>query len=178
MKKTAFLLLIGTLLLSACNPNLTPFTQRLYDENDWSATELKRIQFYLSEDIVLRRDSERSQSRINKGEIEVVRNGDVEKIVIRKGTPGVFVFSPKEDRFAISFENSDERFLMFGPNPKSNNRYLVLASDWKKRGGVVTYGDKRYRIDSSNAYAALMVDLKKMRKVEVKARTAGGRRVD
>ncbi len=178
MKQYLFGLLCTTFLLGACNPNLTPFTQRLYEENDWSEAELKRIQFYLSEDVVLRRISESSRSRIENGEIKVVSGGDQERIVIRKGTPGVLAFSPKENRLAISFEDSDESFLMFGPNPKASNRYLVLASEWKKRGGMVTYGGRRYRIDSDDAYATLMVDLKKVRKVNTKSRTAGGRRID
>ncbi|MEM0994546.1 MAG: hypothetical protein AAGI49_16040, partial [Bacteroidota bacterium] len=69
-------------------------------------------------------------------------------------------------------------YLMFGPNPKASNRYLLLASEWKKRGGMVTYGGKRYRVDSDDAYATLMVDLRKVRKVSVKSRTAGGRKVN
>ncbi|MEM1325485.1 MAG: hypothetical protein AAGI23_06000 [Bacteroidota bacterium] len=178
MQKSLFGLLLATFLLGACNPNLTPFTQRLYEENEWSEAELKRIQFYLSEDIVLRRVSESSRSRIENGEIKVVSGGDQERVVIRRGTPGVLAFSPKSNRLAISFEDSDDAYLMFGPNPKASNRYLVLASEWKKRSGIVTYNGKRYRIDSDDAYATLMVDLKKVRRVNTKSRTAGGRRVD
>jgi len=178
MKKIIFGLLFASVLLTSCSPKLTPFTQRLYEQNDWSESELKRIQFYLSEDIVLRRDAESSNSKIEDGEIKVVSGGSMEKVTIRKGTPGVFIFSPKENRFAISFETGDDRYLMFGPNPKASNRYLVLASEWKKRGGLVTYGGKRYRIGSDNAYATLMVDLKKVRRVSVKSRTADGRRIN
>ncbi|MEM0995250.1 MAG: hypothetical protein AAGI49_19620, partial [Bacteroidota bacterium] len=155
MKKTIFGIFVLSILLTSCSPKLTPFTQRLYKENDWSEAELKRIQFYLSEDIVLRRVAESSRSRIEDGEIRVINGGKTEKVVIRRGTPGVFVFTPKADRFAISFESGDDRYLMFGPNPKASNRYLLLASEWKKRGGMVTYGGKRYRVDSDDAYATL-----------------------
>ncbi|MEM9887508.1 MAG: hypothetical protein AAF849_16550 [Bacteroidota bacterium] len=178
MEKIIFGLFIASIFFTSCSPKLTPFTQRLYKENDWTESELKRIQFYLSEDIVLRRDAESSRSRIQDGEIKVINGGEMEKVVIRRGTPGVFVFSPKADRFAISFERGDDRYLMFGPNPKANNRYLLLASEWKKRGGMVTYGGKRYRVENEDAYATIMVDLKKVRKVAVKSRTADGRKVN
>lgn len=178
MKNSIFGLLAAVFFLTSCSPKLTPFTQRLYEQNDWSKDELKRIQFYLSQDIVLRRNASSSNSEIRNGEIEIVSGGNVEKVVIRKGTPGIFVFSPKDNRFAISFEDNDDSYLMFGPNPKASNRYLLLASEWKKRGGTVTYNGKRYRVDNEGAYAALMVDLKKVRKVSTKSRTAGGRRID
>ena len=103
----------------------------------------------------------------------------VEEVVVRKGTPGVLIFMPKEKRFAVSFENNnDERYLMFGPNPKAGNRYVLLASDWKRRRGEVRYDGKSYYTPSESAYAALMVDLKKIRKVQVKSRTAKGRKID
>ena len=39
--------------LVACSPQLTPFSQDLYDRYRWTDEELKNIQFYLSDDIVL-----------------------------------------------------------------------------------------------------------------------------
>ncbi|MEM1319957.1 MAG: hypothetical protein AAGG75_06840 [Bacteroidota bacterium] len=169
------LLLIG---LSSCSPKLTPFTQRLYEENRWTNEELKRIQFYLSEDIVLRREVSGGSSEIISGEIKMVDGQKVEEIVIRKGTPGVFVFSPKSERFAVSFEGgSDERYLMFGPNPKNGNRYALLASNWRRRRGQVTYDGRKYYTPGESAYASLLVDLKRVRKVSVKSRTAKGRTV-
>ena len=50
------LLFIGLLFLSACSPKLSPFSQRLVDQNAWEEEDLKEIQFYLSDDVVLRRD--------------------------------------------------------------------------------------------------------------------------
>ena len=177
MGRNVFFCLVSFLVFSACGPTLSPFTQKLYEQNSWKESDLRKIQFYLSEDIVLKREDERGYSTIKDGEIEVVERGELDQVIIRKGTPGVFLFSPKEDRFAVSFESSDERFLMFGPNPKQGNRYLLLASEWEKRGGLVTYGGKRYRVDSRHALATLMVDLKKVRKTSINSRTASGRKL-
>jgi hypothetical protein len=149
----------------------------MYQQNSWKESELRKIQFYLSEDIVLKREAEEGYSTIKDGEIEVMERGELDQVIIRKGTPGVFLFSPKEERFAISFEPNDERFLMFGPNPKQGNRYLILASEWERRGGVVTYGGKSYRIDSRHALATLMVDFRKVRKTSISSRIATGRKI-
>ena len=67
---------------------------------------------------------------------------------------------------------------MFGPNPKAGNRYVLWASEWKRRRGKVTYEGRKYSVDGRSAIASLMVDMKKIRKVAVKSRTAGGRRID
>lgn len=180
--KKAYLLSSATvmfLLLSACSPTLTSFTQRLYDEYDWSESELKRIQFYVSDDIALHRELSGGKSEIISGEIKVVDGREVEEVIVRRGTPGVLLFMPKENRFAVSFEaDGDDRYLIFGPNPKAGNRYTLLASEWRRRGGVVTYDGRRFNVGSSSAYASLMVDLKKVRKISVKSRTVRGRKVE
>jgi len=178
-QKLKFLLAVsGLFVLFSCSPRLSPFTQQLYESNNWTENDLKQIQFYLSDDVVLRREASNGQTRIEGGEIKMVDGRRVEEIVIREKTPGILIFMPKEKRFAVSFETNDERFLVFGPNPKAGNRYVLLASDWKKRGGTVTYEGKPWYTPSASAYAALMVDLKKARKIRVKSRTARGRKID
>jgi hypothetical protein len=108
----------------------------------------------------------------------MVNGRKVEEVIVRRNTPGVFVFSPKDNRFAISFEESDDVYLMFGPNPKFGNKYSLLASDWKRRTGSVTYDGRKWNVDGSDALANLMVDLKKTRKVSVNSRVAKGRKID
>ena len=165
------------LLTTSCGPQLSYFTQRLYDEGQFTDDELKRIQFYVSSDVVLRRELSGGKSEVVAGNIKIVDGRKVEEIVIRKGTPGVLAYHPKEDRFGISFEEGD-RYLMFGPNPKAGNRYVLLASEWKRRVGTVTYDDRKYYVDGGDAYASLMVDLRKIRQVSVNSRVAKGRRID
>lgn len=178
MKNVILLLAVFT-LFQACGPTLSPFTERLYEQNKWSENQLKQIQFYLSEDIQLTRAIGAQASEIISGEIKVINGRKVEQVVIPKGTPGVFLFSPKTNRFAVSFEEgSDQRYLMFGPNDRLGGRFVLLAKDWDRRVGKVTYDGKLYRLSSNGAYASLLVDLKKMNKVAVASRRAGGRKVN
>lgn len=177
--KTYYLLGLLTMLLgSACSPSLSPFNQRLVDQNRWTESDLQDIQFYLSKDITLYRDYTSGSSRIESGEIKVVKGRKMEKIVIKKGTPGVALFQPK-GKLAVSFEdNQDNHFLIFGPNPKRGNSYVLLATDWKNRQGKVKYNDQIFYTNSESALATLMVDLKKSNKVSVKSRSAKGRKID
>lgn len=165
--------------LASCSPNLRPFTQQMYQQNRWSDEELKQIQFYLSNEIVLRREINSGSSEITRGQIRIVDGRNVEEIVIRKGTPGVFLFSPKNERFAVGFEDGGEqRFLIFGPNPKAGERFVLMASDWNRNDGVVTYDGQKYRVDIASAYAGLLVDIKKLNKVSRDSRIVGGRKIN
>ena len=166
-------------LLSSCSPRLSDYTNRLQKSNDWSEDELRQIQFYLSSDIVLKRQIKEGSSEIVNGKIKMENGRQIEEILIPRKTPGVFLFSPKTERCAVAFEgNSESRFLMFGPNPKAGNRYVLLASDWDKRRGKVTYDGKIYYVDSQSAFAGLQVDLRRIRKTKVSSRVAKGRKID
>jgi hypothetical protein len=171
------LVLLSLVIFSSCN-SLSYFTQDMQEKYRWSEEELKKIQFYLSRDIVLRRELSDGSADIISGRIKVKDGRRIEEVVIRKGTPGAFVFSPKSERFAVSFEENDDNYLMFGPNPKYSDRYAVLASEWKRNSGEVTYAGKKWRVSSDAAYAALMVDLRKISDYDVKSRVVKGRKVD
>ena len=179
MKILNSITLFCLLFLGACSPSLSPFSQHLIEQNGWSEEDLKQIQFYLSNDIVLRRDYTRGSSQIIAGEIKVVNGRQIEQVTIPKGTPGVLLFQPKSDRMAISFEaGADSRYLMFGSNPNKGKRYVLLASEWKNRRGKVKYDDRTYYTNTESALATLLVDLKKSGKIRVKSRSVKGRKID
>ena len=179
MKAIYFLLPLSLLLFASCSPTLSYFTKDIYEESNWSDDELRQIQFYLSNDIVLRREASSGDSQIRDGEIRIRNGRKVEEVVIPRGTPGVFLFSPKQNRFAVSFERNDNnRYLMFGPNPKAGDRFVLLASEWEKRQGKVTYDNSTWWVDGDAAFASLMVDLKRSRRVSVRSRVAQGRTIE
>ena len=175
-----FFALIFSGFLIGCSPSLSPFTERLKQEQGWQIEELSKIQFYLSEDVILRRQIAAGSSEIISGEIKIVDGRKIEEIFIKEGTPGILVEQPKKNRIGISFEDGfDDRYLMFGPNPKRGGRYVLLASDWDKRKGTITYDGRKYYISLQDGGSAILeVDLKKSTRTKVNSRTAGGRKID
>ena len=165
--------------VTSCSPRLSDYTTRLQKANNWSEDEIRQIQFYTSSPIILKKQIKEGSSEIINGKIKMENGRQIEEVLIPKGTPGVFLFSPKSERYAVSFEgDGEDKFLMFGPNPKAGNRYVLLASDWDKRRGKVTYSGKTYYVDSNSAYAGLQVDLRRIRKTKVSSRVAKGRKID
>ena len=178
MRLNSWLIVLVILILEVgCSPGLKPFTVSMQDEYRWSEEDLKHIQFYLSDDIILRRDLVRGESAIEGGKISIREGRRVEEIIIESGTPGVLIFMPKANRLAISFERDNDRFLIFGPRSEGNGKYVLMASDWDRWDGEVSYDGKLYRTPSKSAIATLLVDLELMRKTEVKRRKAKGRTI-
>lgn len=172
------LLVSATVLLSmSCGPKLSPFTQRLYETQRWEEEDLRRIQFYLSEDVVLQRALTQDRSQIRNGSVKVINGREVEQVVFRRNTPGVFIFSPKDERVAVSFEDDNDNFLVFGPNPKNGDRYSLLANDWTRRSGKVTYAGREWDVSSADAFASLLIPLKRIREGDTRGRVVGGRKV-
>lgn len=162
---------------SSCSKKLSYFTDNLYEDYSWSEEDLKQIQFYLSSDIVLFREATSDDVRISEGKIKIRDGRKVEEIVFKKGTPGLLIFSPKQNRFAVSFEDND-KYLMFGPNEKAGGRFVLLAKDWKKRTGQVTYGGETFYTSSASAFASLLVDLDSVGRTKYQVKKVKGRTID
>jgi hypothetical protein len=176
MKSLVFLATLFSFV--SCAPSLSFYTKDIHETTQLDDSDLSKIQFYISDDILLWRDITKGESVIADGKIKMVEGREVEEIIIRKGTPGVYIFSPQNKQHAISFDPTDDnKFLIFGPSEKVNNRYVLLAKEWGKRYGKVTYGGKVYHTSSNSAYAYLMVDLSKSKGTKIKSEKPSGRKV-
>ncbi len=176
MRNLIFLLITG--FYFSCAPSLKYYTKDLHDDFRWSDSELKKIQFYVSGDIVLWRDVTKGESVISNGKIKMVDGREVEEVIIKRGTKGAFLFSPQKNHYAIGFDATDDtKYLVFGPSEKVNNRYVLLAKDWDKRFGKVTYGDRSYRTSAESAFVYLMVDIDKTSRTKVSSDRPAGRDV-
>lgn len=176
--RSAIIPIFMLFVLASCSPRLSYFTEDLREKEKWTEDDISRIQFYTSGDIVLTRFLTDGETTIQSGKI-IMKNGKkIERVIIPQGTPGALVFMPRENRFGISFEESaSESYLMFGPNPKFENRYALLAQDWTRNTGKVHYHGKVYDVDAGSAFASLMVDLSSIGKTESQTRTLPGRKV-
>jgi hypothetical protein len=178
MKYFFVFLAFSVMLLTSCSPQLSTFTRDIYTDQNLTDNDLKKIQFFLSDDIVLYRYLEEGGNyQINEGALRVRNGKKTQEVVIKAGTPGVFVERPKDDHFSISFEqNDDSKFLTFGPNPKNGGYYELLATSWSKRSGTVTYANEKFTT-WSDVIPRLLVDLKQTRTETIERTKAGGRRV-
>lgn len=165
-------------LLSACK-TLVPFTQDLKSQHNWSKTDLQKIQFYLSNDVILHRQLLNSETAIQSGKIKMVNGKKVEEIIIRKGTPGVLTTNSKGKKMSVSFEIDDAHHLNFGTfSKKKDNKFYLVLDDYKKNEWYkVDYYGKSYYVSPQSLRSFLMIDMRKINKEENKQRIAGGRKL-
>lgn len=156
-----------------------PLTSDLVKEYGWGESDLRQMQFYLSEDIVLERVKQGGKTEISDGKVKVIDGKKIDQVVIPAYTPGVLLFTPKSDRIAVSFEDdNDEKFLVFGPNPNYGDRYVLLAAEWQKNKGIVTYNGTKYVTPNNSAFSSLMIDMKQVNQYDKKQHVAKGRKLD
>lgn len=175
MKKLIFLLVIATGVYSC--KTLVPYTDAMKKRYNWTEEQIRRIQFYVSDDIVLHRQLSNSSTEIVQGKIKTIHGRKVDEIIIRAGTPGVLTELPREKKMMVSFEMGDDHSLSFGVNPNAGDKYVLLASEWNNGIGKIHYTGMEYYTDPDSRYAHLLVDMRKIDKMQVRQRVAGGRKV-
>lgn len=175
MKQLIWFLLIAT-GLSSCK-TLVPYTDAMKKKYNWTEDQIRRIQFYVSDDIVLQRQLSNNSTEIVQGKIKTIHGRKVDEIIIRAGTPGVLTDIPRENKMMVSFEMGDDHALSFGVNPNVGDKFVLLASEWNNGVGKVHYTGMEYYTDPDSRYAHLLVDLRKIDKMQVRQRVAGGRKV-
>lgn len=179
MKTSKITLLVFSLIFmaSCATTNRRPLTKSLTIDYGLTEERLKGIQFYLSQEIVLRSVKKYGSSEINRGQVVIEDGSEEDLIIFPEGTPGVLLFQTAEGHLAISFDDSDG-YLMFGPNPKANNRYALLAKKWEQHSGLVSYKNATYRVNAQDAYAAILIDVSKKHSRTVNTSRARGRTID
>ena len=175
--KTFFIFLVSLMFFASCSPRLSVYTEELHNALNFSDEERKQIQFYLNRDLVLERAYDLEEAGVKDGKITLSVERDLQRIVIPAKTRGVALFSPDGKKLAVSFDGaSDDRFLIFGPNPQKGNRYMLRASQWQRNYGIVTYGGVKYRTLPGAEHSTLMVELDALNKQKVQSETVRGRR--
>ncbi len=171
-------LFFTALLGTSCSQRLTILDSDIRKDNGWSEAELSKIQFYLSEDLILTRERSSGSTAIVEGRVRVKDGRNVEEIVFERGTPGVVLFSPADNQLAIGFDaRHDDRYLMFGANPKRSEEYTLLAKEWNRYSGKVTYDKKEWDVSSASADITLLFDMRRTGTTNRNTRSVGGRRL-
>jgi len=168
---------IAMVTMSSCK-NLVPYSDAVKTKYSLNDDQLKHLQFYLSDPIVLQHKIvDGTTTQVTDGKIKIINGEKVEEIIIRSGTPGVLVRN-EEGKLEISFEKDDSHFLRFGANPARYETYVLLASDWKGKIGSVTYAGNKYFTSPESADALLLIDVRKIASYQKDERVAKGRKVN
>jgi hypothetical protein len=173
--KNLILLFTAIITLSSCK-NMVPYTDALRQKYNWSESDLKRIQFYTSDAIILQRKVVDGETRIQEGKIKTINGEKIEEIIIRSGTQGILV-QEASGKLSISFEKNNSYFINFGKNVNMNNRFSIAFSSLQNKIGTINYNGTKYFTAPETVDAILMVDMRRIDNSELNQRVAKGRKV-
>ena len=178
--KSFFLINVSlfVMLLSACSPRV-PFTHQIRHQYKLNEQELKSIQFYTSDDIILRRgDKDSDGKRLEEGTLEIKKSRTMEEIVIKAGTPCIIDKVVDGERVSVKFEDGANKFLVFGSINNSRGYYTLQAETWLKSGiGRLNYGDTYYWVSKSGRNVILLFKMKQIEEDRQRQKVVGGKKV-
>lgn len=177
MKKNPVYFLALLVVLASCSPKV-PFTQGIRDKYKLSEAELKAIQFYTSDIIILKRgESSEREKETTEGTLTIKGGNKVEQIVIKPNTPCVVEQVYDGNRLSVSFEDGKNKYLVFGSMQNRNGLYVlqVLNENNKK---AINYGEKQYYASLGNDEIFLVFKIKSLNKFEVDQKVVKGKKVN
>lgn len=152
-----------------------PYTSAIQEKYELSEQELKNIQFFVSDEIVLYKASDDGDASAMNGELLVRSDKQIDEVIIRKGTPGV-VISAGTRKLLVSFEIGEGRFLIFGSNTE-DGWYHLMAEEWTRRHGKLEYAGNTYFAAPGSGRAHLQLRMRKLRLLEKQSKIVQGRRL-
>jgi len=178
MEKLSVLPIIAILLYS-CSSSKSFFTADVRARVESSSTPISKLQFYVDQDVELRREVTADEAKVTTDGKVILQNGKyINVVLLKKLTPGVCT-KAYENKLDISFETGDGKSLTFGVlnTASEDGSYRIYADAWANGHGRIKYDGKLYNIQPNSAEAKLMIMKKEADKFEVTQRTMKGRKV-
>jgi hypothetical protein len=162
--------------LSSCGTPTSVFKQDMREQYKLNEQDLKSIQFYVSGPIVLTRYSQGATKTTEGGELTLMKDEVVERIVIKAGTPCLIKDVVDGNRVTVTFEDGDNRFLVFGSIKRKGGDYYLQALDWGgERGGKLSYGEKEYIVNSNAQGVFLFLKVKSLNRFKLDEKVVKGK---
>jgi hypothetical protein len=183
---SVILCFIGATLLFSCSStskmakNYVPFTRDLKAKLEKENIDLKEVQFYIDQKLILSRNLGDQKLEVKSGVVKLENGKYINDVIIPPFTPGI-CNATENDRLMISFEKGNND-LAFGPGSGYTfNDYVLYGTEWKDGTAAVTYDSNKFRARCGTcadvASATLVIRKKELDKMERKSRVLKGRTV-
>jgi hypothetical protein len=159
---------------SCASKNSLYLTQQLRDRISSYSISPDQVQYFNDRKFILQRNISKDEARVVGGKVKFINGQYVERIVIRKMTPGVCEdFGP--EFINVSFETGENRKLRFSANYKG--RYQISAIEWRRGFGKVDYDTTFFYILPGGERTTLKVKKMDVYFIKKDERVAPGRTI-
>ena len=160
--------------------NFVPFTRDLKQKLEKENIDLKQVQFYVDQKLILSRNLGDEKIAVTSGVVKLENGKYINEVIVPSFTPGICE-GIEGDKLMISFEKGNNN-LAFGPGSGYTfNEYVLYGTEWKNGTAAVTYDSNKFRARCGScqdvASATLVIRKKVAQKWEHKSRTLKGRTV-
>ncbi len=171
-------LIVVGLALYSCGVKV-PVTDALKTEYNLNDKNMKKVQFYTSQTIILEKSvTSGTQGTAGDGTLVTSKSSDQERVIIPTNTKGIFESFGPNGETIVRFEVGPGKVLKFAIRPSQATGKYYLVADWKQdKGGEIMYGGETYYATALSGNAYLMVVLKKLNKTRRKDRVVKGMKV-
>jgi hypothetical protein len=172
----ALFALIFTSVFNSCKIEI-PYTKDVETKYELDDEKLKGLEFYIMGSIVLSKRVSKDDTQLADGGIVVSASQNTDQVIFREGTAGLFVKQLPGNKIAVSFEKSDDYYLVFGSTSEKGIYKLQVDGTNSKGGGKIKYNGEDYDVTRTSMDAYITVKLKKSSKNSTQQRVAEGRKV-
>ncbi len=174
------ILLFGCGSSKNLSKDCVPFTRELRQKLEIDNIDLKLVQFYVDQKLVLTRNLGDQKVEVSSGVVKLEHGKFINEVIIPSLTPGICE-STDNEKLLISFEKGNNK-LSFGPGSGYFvNNYVLYGTEWKNGTASVTYDFNKFRARCGScqdvATATLVIRKSEWEKMEKKSRTLKGRTV-
>lgn len=165
------------LVLIGCGNNKIAITKKLRDQYQLSNHELSRLQFYISDELVLKRVQDISKPRLVRDGRLVTEDVKFEdKVVIKEDTPGVAVYvNPEANLISVSFEEGFS--LPFKVNG-TRGHYRFVRNDSNHHRAQYTFFNVPYTANPKKQNIYLMIEKDALEDIVEREKVLSGRTID
>jgi hypothetical protein len=179
--------LVSLLFLFSCSSTkkitkegLVPFTRELNQKLEKENIDLKQVQFYIDQKLVLSRILGDQKVEVTSGVVKLKNGKYINEVIVPAFTPGI-CDGIENERLMISFEKGNNN-LAFGPGSGDTyNQYVLYGTDWRNGTAAVTFDSNKFRAHCGScqdvAFVKLFVRKSEIDKIGRKTRVLKGRTV-
>ena len=181
---TLILSLASMTLLFSCSAsrnNFVPFTRDLKQKLEKDNIDLKQVQFYVDQKLILNRNVGDQKTGVTSGVVKLENGKYINEVIVPAFTPGV-CDTVVGDRLLISFEKGNNNLAFGQGSGPTFAEYVLYGTEWRNGTAAVTYDSNKFRARCGSctdiAMATLLVRKKTIDKFDRKSRTVKGRKID
>jgi hypothetical protein len=182
------LLLVAAISFSGCEAlkqitakDLVTFTTDIKQRLESNNIELKKVQFYIDQRVVLTRSLGSNKAEVKSGKVTFENGQYTHEIIIPALTAGVCEMA-SDGRLYISFEKEGSNIAFGSGLGTAAENFVLLGKNWDAGTAVVNYEGNEFKAKCSNCSnvgdVKLMIKKSELNKVSKTSRTVKGRKVE